>query len=150
MEDRSGAALVEPSADIGVVDDVLDSAAGHLDAQHGRLVSAAVWMLEHVDAWQGDGLWTPEAYLRWRTGLATATAPKVLDVAAAPMSSRSASTPSAAASCHSTSARRSPAERITCDAILAPVWCTNGLPISGGARTAHRAHGLDRTSIPYH
>lgn len=72
---------VGPSADIGIVDGVLDSAAGHLNAQHGRLVSAAVWMLEHVDAWQGDGLWTPEAYLRWRTGLATATAAKVLDVA---------------------------------------------------------------------
>ena len=63
------------------VDDVIDSAAGHLNAQHGRLVSAVVWMLDHVEQWQGDGLWTPEAYLRWRTGVAPATASKIVDVA---------------------------------------------------------------------
>ena len=62
-------------------DDVFDSAAGHLNAQHGRLVSAAVWLLDHVEQWQGDGLWTPEAYVRWRTGVAPATASKIVDVA---------------------------------------------------------------------
>ena len=38
-------------------------------------------MLEHVGEWQGDGLWTPEAYLQWRTGIAPATASKIVDVA---------------------------------------------------------------------
>ena len=77
----SGLSLVDRSADIATVDDVLDSAAGHLNAQHGRLVSAAIWMFDHTIDWQGDGLWTPEAYLRWRTGVAPATASKVVDVA---------------------------------------------------------------------
>ena len=83
MSKAPGATLVDPSAGIEVVDDVFDSAAGHLNAQHGRLVSAAVWMLDHVDQWQGDGLWTPEAYVRWRTGVAPATASKIVDVARA-------------------------------------------------------------------
>jgi hypothetical protein len=42
------------------VDDVFSSTAGHLNAQHARLVSTAVWMLDNVREWQGDGLWTPE------------------------------------------------------------------------------------------
>ena len=81
MSKAPGETLVDPSARIEVVDDVLDSAAGHLNAQHGRLVSAAIWMLDHVVQWQGDGLWTPEAYVRWRTGVAPATASKIVDVA---------------------------------------------------------------------
>ncbi len=81
MSNEPGATLVDPSAGIEVVDDVVDSAAGHLNAQHGRLVSAAVWMLDHVDQWQGDGLWRPEAYVRWRTGVAPATASKIVDIA---------------------------------------------------------------------
>ena len=81
MSKAPGATLVDPSAGIEVVDDVFDSAAGHLNAQHGRLVSAAIWMLDHVDQWQGDGLWTPEAYVRWRTGVSPATASKIVDIA---------------------------------------------------------------------
>ncbi len=81
MSKAPGVTLVDPSAGIEVVDHVVDSAAGHLNAQHGRLVSAAMWMLDHVDQWQGDGLWTPEAYVRWRTGVAPATASKIVDVA---------------------------------------------------------------------
>jgi hypothetical protein len=81
MTQSSGAGLVERSATIDLVDDVFDSAAGHLNAQHARLVSAAVWMLDHTEAWQGDGLWTAEAYVRWRTGVAAGTASKVVDIA---------------------------------------------------------------------
>jgi hypothetical protein len=73
--------LVESSAGIALVDDVLSSTAGHLNAQHGRLVSAAVWMLDNVSEWQGDGLWTPDAYIRWRTGVSQTTATKVVAVA---------------------------------------------------------------------
>ena len=77
----SGLSLVDSSADIAAVDGVFDSAAGHLNAQHGRLVSAVIWMFDHPVDWQGDGLWTPEAYVRWRTGVAPATASKLVDVA---------------------------------------------------------------------
>ena len=77
----SGDTLVEASADMGVIDDVFSSTAGHLNAQHARLVSAVVWMLDHVREWQGDGLWTPEAYVRWRTGVSQATATKIVAVA---------------------------------------------------------------------
>ena len=81
MGQVSGNTLVESSADIGFVDDVFSSAAGHLNVQHARLVSAAVWMLDNVREWQGDGLWTPEAYVRWRTGVSQATATKIVAVA---------------------------------------------------------------------
>ena len=67
--------------DIKSVDAVFDEVAGHLNAQHGRLVANAVWMLDHVGEWQGEGLWTPEAYIVWRTGIAVSTARKVVDVA---------------------------------------------------------------------
>jgi hypothetical protein len=67
MGQVSGDRLVEPSADMRFVDDVFSSTAGHVTVQHARLVSAAVWMLDNVREWQGDGLWAPEAYVRWRT-----------------------------------------------------------------------------------
>lgn len=61
---------------MGAVDDIFDSAAGHLNAQHGRLVAGVVWMIANTSNWQGDGLWTPEAYARWRAGVGAATASK--------------------------------------------------------------------------
>lgn len=63
------------------MDDVFDSVAGHLNVQHARMVGAAAWLLDNVGEWQGDGVWTPEAYVAWRTGVARATAAKVVDVA---------------------------------------------------------------------
>lgn len=81
MGEVAGDALVPADAGIGFVDDVFSSAAGHLNAQHARLVSAAVWMLDNVSEWRGDGLWTPEAYVRWRAGVSQATASKVVAVA---------------------------------------------------------------------
>lgn len=38
-------------------------------------------LLEHVDEWQGDGVWTPEADVAWRTGVSPSTATKVVNVA---------------------------------------------------------------------
>ncbi|MFK7917055.1 MAG: DUF222 domain-containing protein [Ilumatobacter sp.] len=81
MSEVLGDTLVDDSAVIGAVDDVFASAAGHLNVQHARLVSAAVWMLDNVGSWQGDGLWTPGAYVRWRTGVSQATAAKIVAVA---------------------------------------------------------------------
>ena len=77
----SGAALVQAADDLALVGTVFDSASGHLNAQHARIVSGAVWMLDNVSTWQGDGVWTPEAYVRWRTGISQATASKVVDIA---------------------------------------------------------------------
>ncbi len=63
------------------VDDVFSSAAGHLNAQHARLVSCAVWMLDNVREWQGDGLWNVESYIRWKAGVSHGTATKIVAVA---------------------------------------------------------------------
>jgi hypothetical protein len=73
--------LVQAVATLSEVDELFDDAAGHLNAQHARLVSAAAWMLDHVDEWQGDGVWTPEAYVAWRTGVSRSTATKVVNIA---------------------------------------------------------------------
>ncbi|MGA9275665.1 DUF222 domain-containing protein, partial [Ilumatobacter sp.] len=81
MDEMSDPEQAEPMGDMHDVDEVFQSAAGHLNAQHGRLVSAVVWMLDHTGDWQGDGLWTPEAYVRWRTGVAPATSSKLVAVA---------------------------------------------------------------------
>lgn len=81
MSEMSNPLQEVPPADKRAVDGIFRSAAGFLNAQHGRLVGAVVWMLEHTRDWQGDGLWTPEAYVRWRTGVGPATASKVADVA---------------------------------------------------------------------
>lgn len=58
-----------------------DEIAGHLNALHGRMVATAVWLLEHPSEWQGDGVWTPEAYVCWRTGVSRPTASKIVDIA---------------------------------------------------------------------
>jgi hypothetical protein len=58
-----------------------DEIAGHLNALHGRMVATAAWLLAHPTEWQGDGVWTPEAYVCWRTGVSRPTASKVVDVA---------------------------------------------------------------------
>lgn len=63
------------------VEELFDAAAGYLNAQHARLVSATAWLLEHVDEWQGDGVWTPEAYVAWRTGVSRSTATKIVNIA---------------------------------------------------------------------
>ncbi len=67
--------------DLAGLDAVFGDAAGHLNAQHGRLVANAVWMLDNERAWQGDGVWTPAAYIRWRAGVSDSTAAKIAKVA---------------------------------------------------------------------
>jgi len=61
--------------------DKLDDAAGHLNAQYGRLIDATVALLADPIAWQGDGVWTIEAYLAWRCGVSRSTADKIAAVA---------------------------------------------------------------------
>ena len=55
--------------------------AGHLNALHGRLVNTATELLADPSLWQGDGMWTLEAYLSWRAGVSRSTASKVVDIA---------------------------------------------------------------------
>ncbi len=68
-------------ATIEQTDVLLDDVAGHLNAQHGRLVDAAVWLLANEIEWAGEGVWKPEQYLAWRTGISPATARRVVAVA---------------------------------------------------------------------
>ncbi len=63
------------------VTDELDEIAGHLNAQHGRLIELTTWLLAHRDEWAGDGVWRPEQYLAWRCGVAIPTAKKIVALA---------------------------------------------------------------------
>ena len=64
------------------VDALLDEVAGHLNAQHGRLIDLSVWLLANPLEWQGDGVWTVAQFLAWRCGVSAATARSVADAAA--------------------------------------------------------------------
>ncbi len=63
------------------VDAVVDDVAGHLNAQHGRLIDVTIWLLANTNEWQGDGLWTPEQYLAWRAGVSPTMASNLVKVA---------------------------------------------------------------------
>ncbi len=63
------------------VNTVVDDAAGHLNAQHGRLIDVTIWLLANTHDWQGDGLWTPEQYLAWRAGVSPTTASNLVEAA---------------------------------------------------------------------
>ena len=63
------------------VTDELDEIAGHLNAQHGRLIELTVWLLAHRDEWAGDGVWRPEQFLAWRCGVSIPTAIKIVALA---------------------------------------------------------------------
>jgi hypothetical protein len=71
---------------IGVVEmDELDSSlnqvAGHLNAQHARLVDLTIELLAHEEWWAGPGIHTPELYLAWRTGVSPERAQQVVQIA---------------------------------------------------------------------
>ena len=58
-----------------------DDIAGHLNAQHGRLVDAAAWVLDHDMEWRGEGMTRPERYLAWRFAIGVHTGSKALLIA---------------------------------------------------------------------
>ena len=64
--------------DSNSVNTLLDDVAGHLNAQHGRLIDLTVWLLDNPLAWQGDGVWTPAQFLAWRCGVSPSTASNVV------------------------------------------------------------------------
>jgi hypothetical protein len=68
-------------AEQAALDDELNTIAGHLNAQHARLVDATVKLLAFPDRWQGDGVWTAEQYLCWRVGLAPTRARQIVTIA---------------------------------------------------------------------
>jgi Domain of unknown function (DUF222) len=60
--------------DASTISSLHDDVAGHLNAQHGRLLDLTVWLLANPVAWQGDGVRTVAQYLGWRCGIGPSTA----------------------------------------------------------------------------
>jgi Domain of unknown function (DUF222) len=52
----------------------VESVAGHLNAQHGRLLDLTIWLIDNPIVWQGDGVWTVALFLGWRCGIGPSTA----------------------------------------------------------------------------
>ena len=73
--------MTSNSIDSDNVAALLDDVAGHLNAQHGRLIDLAAWLLDNPLAWQGDGVWTVAQFLAWRCGVSPATARNVVQAA---------------------------------------------------------------------
>ena len=63
------------------IEEELNEVAGHLNAQHARLVALTVALLADESAWADDSVWTVEQYLCWRVGISPARARQVADVA---------------------------------------------------------------------
>ncbi len=63
------------------VEALLDDVAGHLNAQHGRLIDLTAWLLANPFTWQGDGVWTAAQFLAWRCGVSTSTARSIVEAA---------------------------------------------------------------------
>jgi len=59
----------------------LNEVAGHLNAQHARLVDLTIAMLADESLWVGEGAHTPELFLAWRTGLAPQRARQIVAIA---------------------------------------------------------------------
>lgn len=55
--------------------------AGHLNAQHGRLIDLASRLIADPVAWAGEGMWTPEQFLVWRCGIGAPLARRVVAAA---------------------------------------------------------------------
>lgn len=60
---------------------VLDDVSGHLNAQHARLVDAAVTMLANPSWWSGEGVEEPHRFLCWRTAVAPGRAKQIVTIA---------------------------------------------------------------------
>ena len=62
-------------------DTALNEVAGHLNAQHARLVDLTITMLADESLWVGEGNHNPELFLAWRTGLAANRAHQIVAIA---------------------------------------------------------------------
>src|SRR5512139_1856367 len=63
------------------LDEELNIVAGHLNAQHARLVDLTVAMIANPRDWRGVGVHTPELFLAWRTGLSAQRARQIVTIA---------------------------------------------------------------------
>ncbi len=82
--DRMATAIVDPAieqTDSSDFDAVLNEVAGHLNAQHARLIDLTITMLADESLWVGDGAHSPELFLAWRTGLAANRARQIVTIA---------------------------------------------------------------------
>jgi Domain of unknown function (DUF222) len=73
MEVESGTSERD-RVDVSTIGGLLDDVAGHLNAQHGRLLDLTVWLVANPAAWSGDGVWSIAQYLGWRCGISPNTA----------------------------------------------------------------------------
>jgi hypothetical protein len=63
------------------LDGVLNEIAGHLNAQHARLVDVTVALLAEPSVWSGPGVARADQYLAWKTGLSAQRATQIVDIA---------------------------------------------------------------------
>ena len=63
------------------IEETLCDVAGHLNAQHARLVDATVWLLANERHWSGPGVWRVEQFLAWKVGVAPARATQIVEIA---------------------------------------------------------------------
>jgi hypothetical protein len=78
---RSAAAIDELRRHDDEFDSALNDVAGHLNAQHGRLIDLTIALLDEPDRWLTDGVHTPELFLAWRTGLSPQRARQIVTIA---------------------------------------------------------------------
>lgn len=77
-------AVDDPPITIGETFDFdaeLNKVAGHLNAQHARLVDLVLVMLDDVGRWCTEGVHTPELFLGWRVGLSPQRARQIVAIA---------------------------------------------------------------------
>lgn len=72
---------VDDAIGMADLDAVLNEVAGHLNAQHARLVDVAVQLQARPSEWRGPGVHTVEQYLAWRVGIAPARAKQIVEIA---------------------------------------------------------------------
>jgi len=63
------------------IDAGLNEVAGHVNAQHARLVDLTVALLADESAWAGPGVYRAEQYLAWKTGLSLTRAKQIVTIA---------------------------------------------------------------------
>jgi hypothetical protein len=66
---------------IDEIDAGLNEVAGHVNAQHARLVDLTVALLADESAWAGPGVYRAEQYLAWKTGLSSTRAKQIVTIA---------------------------------------------------------------------
>ncbi len=65
----------------GEIEARLNTIAGALNVQHGALIDVIIELRDGPDNWSGEGVWTIEQFLVWRTGISPATASALTTVA---------------------------------------------------------------------